>query len=135
MREIQSIATRQSLLERLKNWSDQQSWQEFFDSYWRLINAVALKAGLTELEAQEVVQDTVIAVAKNIEGFRYDPAVCSFKTWLLRFTRWRILDVVRKRKRQRKHLEPGDRDMGDSPAIDQVPDPAIIRIGREQRCP
>jgi RNA polymerase sigma-70 factor (ECF subfamily) len=76
----------------LRDVEDQPSWQRFFDTYWRLIQSVALKAGLTEVEAQEVVQETVISVARHLPGFRYDPKVCSFKTWMLRLTRWRIID-------------------------------------------
>ena len=57
--------TRYSLLSRLQNWDDQDSWRDFFDTYWRLIYSVAIKSGLTENEAQEVVQETVIAVARN----------------------------------------------------------------------
>ncbi len=92
-----SIATRASLLDRLRDVEDQPSWQRFFDTYWRLIHGVALKAGLTEVEAQEVVQETVISVARHLPEFRYDPKVCSFKTWMLRLTRWRIIDQLRKR--------------------------------------
>jgi hypothetical protein len=32
---IDSIPTRHSLLNRLKDWGDQTSWQEFFDTYWK----------------------------------------------------------------------------------------------------
>jgi len=32
-----SLQTRWSLIGRLKDWGDQQSWQEFFDTYWKLI--------------------------------------------------------------------------------------------------
>src|SRR5262245_18976963 len=92
-----SLATRASLLKRLRDVKDQASWQRFFDTYWRLIHGLALKAGLTETEAQDVVQETVIAVAKHLPGFRYDPKVCSFKTWLLQLTRWRIIVQLRKR--------------------------------------
>ena len=92
-----SIATRASLLGRLKNLEDQASWQDFFDTYWRLIYRVALKAGLTDAEAQDAVQETVITAAKHLPGFHYDPRVCSFKTWLLRLARWRIIDQFRKR--------------------------------------
>ena len=42
-----------------------------------------MKAGLTQVEAQEVVQETVIAVAKNIANFKRDPQRGSFKAWLL----------------------------------------------------
>jgi RNA polymerase sigma-70 factor (ECF subfamily) len=94
---LDSIPTRQSLLNRLKDWSDQQSWQDFFDTYWRLIYNVATKAGLTDTEAQEVVQETVIAVAKKIPEFKTDPAHGSFSAWLMQLTRWRIADQFRKR--------------------------------------
>ena len=74
------IPTRQSLLSRLRNSEDDDSWQDFFDTYWKLIYSVAVKSGLTEVQAQDAVQETVIAVAKNIKEFRYDPKKCSFKS-------------------------------------------------------
>jgi RNA polymerase sigma-70 factor (ECF subfamily) len=92
-----SLATRATLLGRLKNLEDQASWQEFFNSYWQLIYRIALKAGLTDAEAQDVAQETVISAVKHLPAFKYDPKVCSFKTWLLRLARWRIIDQLRKR--------------------------------------
>lgn len=92
-----SHATRASLLGRLKSLGDHSSWQQFFDTYWRLIYGVALKAGLRDAEAQDVVQETIITAAKHLPCFHYDPKVCSFRTWLLRLTRWRIIDQLRKR--------------------------------------
>jgi RNA polymerase sigma factor (sigma-70 family) len=91
------IPTRATLIQRLKNWQDQSSWQDFFDTYWKLIYGVALKGGLTAAEAQDVVQETMIAVARHMPTFEYDPAIGSFKTWLLNMTRWRITDQLRKR--------------------------------------
>jgi len=93
-----SLQTRWSLIGRLKDLDDQQSWQEFFDGYWRLIYSVALKAGLNDADAQDVVQATVISVAKKISEFKADPAAGSFKSWLFTLTRWRIKDQIRKRK-------------------------------------
>jgi RNA polymerase sigma factor (sigma-70 family) len=91
-----SIATRASLLDRLRDVEDQASWQRFFDTYWRLIYGIARKAGLTDADAKDVLQETVISVAKRLPDFHYDPKVCSFKTWMLRMTRWRIIDQLRK---------------------------------------
>ena len=31
------LPTRWTLIERLKNWDDQESWRQFFDTYWKLI--------------------------------------------------------------------------------------------------
>jgi DNA-directed RNA polymerase specialized sigma24 family protein len=60
-----SIPTRYTLLSRLQDWDDQESWRVFFDTYWRLIYSVAIRSGLTEAEAQDAVQETVICVACN----------------------------------------------------------------------
>jgi hypothetical protein len=77
------LATRRSLVEHLADWGDQLRWQEFFDTYSKLIYSAARRSGLTDAEAQEVVQETVITVAKNIDKLKYDPAIGSFKGWLL----------------------------------------------------
>ena len=91
--------TRQSLIARLNDWGDSRKWQEFFETYWQLIHSVAMRAGLRDDEAQEVVQETCIAVAKNVSG--YDSKAGSFKSWLLQMARWRITDQFRKRDNRR----------------------------------
>lgn len=91
------IPTRYSLLSRLQNWEDNESWRVFFNTYWRLIYAVAMKSGLTETEAEEVVQETILCVARNIQKFKREPQRGSFKGWLKNLTRWRIADQLRKR--------------------------------------
>jgi RNA polymerase sigma-70 factor (ECF subfamily) len=90
------IPTRHSLLSRLKDWNE--SWRVFFDTYWKLIYHAAVKAGLSDAEAQDVVQDTVISVMKSMPNFQYDPKKGSFKHWLLQLTKWRIADQLRKRQ-------------------------------------
>jgi RNA polymerase sigma factor (sigma-70 family) len=121
------IATRRSLVDRLANWDDQRRWQEFFDTYWKLIYSAARKSGLADAEAQEVVQETVITVAKNIDRLKYDPAVGSFKGWLLQITRWRIADQFRKREPEgakRPHLQ----DDRFTATIERVPDSRIVDL-------
>jgi len=88
--------TRLSLLERLRDLDDHGSWQEFFDTYWRLIYFAAVRAGLSDADAEDVVQETIIGVARNMPKFRYEPEVCSFKGWLMHVTRHRIVDHLRK---------------------------------------
>jgi RNA polymerase sigma-70 factor (ECF subfamily) len=124
-RSDDSIPTRQSLLEGLKNHENRESWQQFFDTYWRLIHGVALHAGLTETEAQDVVQETVIAVAKKIGDYRTDPMFGSFKNWLLLITRRRIADQFRKRQ---PNIKPSARQLDEArtPTTERVPDPKSL---------
>src|SRR5205085_8505252 len=118
-------ATRRSLVDRLANWDDRRRWQEFFDTYWKLIYSAARRAGLTEVEAQEVVQETVITVAKNVGKLRYDPAIGSFKGWLLNITRWRIADQFRKRLPANKS-RPSLLDDRLTATVERVADPGAL---------
>jgi RNA polymerase sigma-70 factor (ECF subfamily) len=118
------IPTRATLIQRLKNWQDQSSWQFFFDTYWKLIYGVAIKGGLTGTEAQDVVQETMISVAKHMPTFEYDPAIGSFKSWLLNMTRWRITDQLRKRGPfAASHSSSEDTGTG-TRTVDKMVDPA-----------
>jgi RNA polymerase sigma-70 factor (ECF subfamily) len=119
----QSIPTRRSLLSRLKQWDDQESWQDFFNTYWKLIYGVALRAGLSACDADDVVQETIIAVAKQIPHFRYDPALGSFKSWLLLITRRRINDHLRKEYRRVKAGHSAHEETGRTTAVERIPDP------------
>jgi RNA polymerase sigma factor (sigma-70 family) len=116
------LRTRTTLINRLKNWADQESWEEFFEIYEGLIHAVAVKSGLTATEAQDVVQETMVSVAKHMAGFKYDRKIGTFKTWLLTMARWRIVDQLRQR-----HPLSGSRAYckvkGDvPPPLDNIPD-------------
>lgn len=112
------LATRQSLIARLTDWDDQRRWQEFFETYWHLIYSVAMRAGLHDDEAQEVVQETCISVAKNVAG--YDPKAGSFKGWLLQMARWRITDQFRKRAKLRVTRRDDDTRM--TGTVDRLPE-------------
>jgi len=93
------LPTRRSLITRLRQADDHAGWQRFFDTYWRLLYGVARKAGLTDAEAQDAVQDCVITVSQQMPKFRYEPERCSFKGWLLMILRQRVGRQFQKRMR------------------------------------
>jgi RNA polymerase sigma-70 factor (ECF subfamily) len=89
---------------------------------------VALKSGLRDSEAEEVVQETVISVAKKMGKFHYDPKVCSFKGWLMHVAGLRILDQYRKRgpKDQRVPLRASDTSR--TSTAERVSDPGGVAL-------
>jgi len=125
------IPTRRSLLIRLKNPEDRESWQDFFDTYKKLIYGVAIKAGLTDAEGQEVVQETLIAVARKMPGFEYDSRIGSFKGWLLHTTRWKITDQLRKRCREAGAFGAGRKTSTRTSTVERIPDPAGFDLEAE----
>ena len=115
-------ATRRSLIERLPDLENRAKWEEFYDTYWRLIYAVARKAGLSDAEAHDVLQETAISVARNIGRYRSDAG--SFKAWLLQLTRWRIIDQFRKRSPAEMTRFSAAHTARSTGTLDRVPDPA-----------
>jgi RNA polymerase sigma factor (sigma-70 family) len=118
-----SLRTRASLLSRLKNWEDADSWQDFAHTYERLIYTTAIRAGLTDSEAKDVVQEVLISVAKTIDEFKSDPTRGTFKGWLLNLTRWRITDLLRKRPPSPPETEQ-PRAPDHTPTVERIPDPS-----------
>jgi RNA polymerase sigma factor (sigma-70 family) len=118
--------TRRSLIERLENWEDQKTWDEFYQTYWRLIYAFASRAGLRDDECWEVVQETIVGIAKQSQRKLYDPEKGSFKSWLLTMARWRIGDQFKRRNKlpaaniRRPAGEEGSPQTG---TFDRFPDP------------
>jgi RNA polymerase sigma factor (sigma-70 family) len=115
--------TRKSLIARLDNWEDQKTWDEFYQTYWRLIYAVGIKAGLRPEEAHDCVQETILSIAKQSKKKLYDPNQGSFKTWLMNMTRWRINDQFRKRKKDTAMAGGDWEDDRKTAVIDRFEDP------------
>ena len=131
--EPSSIPTRPSLLNRLKTGEDDESWREFYRIYGKLARDFAIQAGCTDAEADEVVQETAIAMARHLPEYRYDPKVCRFKTWLLNLTRWRVQDQLRKRRKegawnQERSHDPHNDDTARTATLHRVPDPASVDL-------
>jgi len=123
-----SIATRHTLLRRIKDWTDEKSWDEFFNIYSKLIFEFARKAGLNEAEARDVVQETITTVAKQINQFQADGARGSFKSWLLQLARWRVADQMRKRLDNLRVVEANANSGSQTSVLNRVPDPASLNL-------
>src|SRR5688572_30835026 len=98
------LATRASLLSRLRDAGDGRGWREFFDTYRRFTFRVARRSGLADSDAQDVVQEVMCGVAKKMPAFHYDPAK-SFKGWLMVQIRSRIVDHHRRTGAKRSRTQ------------------------------
>ena len=122
--DTETLRTSWSLVARLKNVGDQDSWAEFDEIYRPLILGIAVKAGLREDEAQDVVQETMASMSKNIQGFVAEPTHGSFRAWLLNMARWRIKDQLRKRLPHSAGSGSPTTDTARTPTVERVPDPS-----------
>jgi len=125
------IPTRLSLLSRLKRWDAQGSWREFFDTYWKFLYSVAVKSGLSDEDARDVVQETVVAVAKGLREGRFKAAAgSSFKAWLQLIVRRRVADHLRKRRLPMAEHAAANDDPARTPTVERIPAPDDDTVGQ-----
>lgn len=89
-----------TLLNRLRDHQDRHSWQRFFDGYWRLIYAYAVRQGLAPEDAEDIVQEVVTDVFRLMPQFNYDRSRGTFRAYLRTITHNRIIDHCRRQARR-----------------------------------
>jgi RNA polymerase sigma factor (sigma-70 family) len=133
--EDELLPTRPSLLARLRNRDDSKGWhrgwEEFYLLYHPVIYGRALKQGLSETEAEDVVQEIVIGLAASLPTFEYDPGRASFKTWVFRVVRNKVVDHLRRRGRQARIEAGGLESDGDSKVFEEMADDKVLAPDRE----
>jgi len=122
------LETRSSLINRLKATINGESWEVFFDTYGDLIFNVARRAGLSEADAQDIVQETIVKVHKSLDRFQYDRNRGSFKGWLHSVTRSRLAEHFKKQQKRLPLNQPFN-DTTDEPTAD-ISDPKGLELER-----
>ena len=97
--------TRNSLILRLRDREDADSWREFVGIYEPVIYRVALHRGLQHADAMELVQRVLLAVARAVDRFQPDSGKARFRTWLYRITH---NEFCKEYKAQCRHAASGD---------------------------
>lgn len=88
--------TSTSLLEGLKDLSDQQAWGEFDRRYRPIMLAVARRLGLSDADAADVAQETVLHFVRDYRAGRFDPSRGRLRHWIAGIARHRIGDIQRR---------------------------------------
>lgn len=134
--EAGTLRTRATLLFRLRDWGDGQTWREFYDLYYSYVYRHARGSGLDHHEAEEVTQEVFQAVAKNIATFTPQPRPGSFRRWLGNLARWRVTDKQRQRNKPSDTHRKNFADEDHTEIIEKLsspPDSEALRLEEEWR--
>jgi RNA polymerase sigma factor (sigma-70 family) len=93
------LATRASLLGRLRNASDNRAWEDFYKQYRAVILSFARRRGVDEDGAQDVLQETSCCVLRQMPTFNYNPEAGKFRNWLLTIVANKSREALRRGKR------------------------------------
>lgn len=112
--------TRVSLIQRVRNKSDEVAWTEFFTIYHPLLMAYFRKRGVLEHDAADLVQDLFAKLIPAMSRFEFDSGRGRFRTWLWRVTQNALSDWSR-RKAVRGRAEQGWADQRPATDTDAAP--------------
>ncbi len=115
----ESLATRASLLMRLRDARDAAAWAEFVDLYAPLIHRFCRKQGLQDADAADLTQAALTQVFRAAGQFEYDPQRGSFRGWLFTMVRNRIRDFHIQQRRRIAHAGAA----AGGPGLDDIPGP------------
>ena len=130
--EAPLLETRSSLIQRLKATINGESWEEFFHTYWELIYNVARRAGLSEADAQDIVQETILKVHNSLDRFEYNRKRGTFKGWLRTVTRSRLNDFFKKQQRRPAFNKPLEEAADELQNLEDPEGPDIEKIWDEE---
>ena len=91
------MQTRVSLIERVRDNTDNAAWSEFFAIYNPLLMAYVRKQGVSEHDAADIVQDVFSRLVHTLSNFQFDAERGRFRTWLWRITHNALTDWARRR--------------------------------------
>ena len=118
--------TRQTLIQRIKDKPDEQSWDEFLRIYRPYIYAIIRNMNVSVDDIDDLVQQVCIKVWKNIDGMEL-MASHRFRSWLSSVVINCVRDFFRKTQRDAARLEKavGDESLHhmrsvDSPEIEEI---------------
>jgi RNA polymerase sigma-70 factor (ECF subfamily) len=126
----ESPRTRDTLLARVKDPSDDRSWREFHDFYRPIVISYAQQQGLSEDEAKDVAQESFVALVEALPTYRYDRQRASFRTWLRSVVKSRVADHFRRQNgRTGVRARIMARDRPSTQVLESVPGPETADLG------
>ncbi|XZE22031.1 RNA polymerase sigma factor [Pirellulaceae bacterium SH449] len=119
--------TSETLIARVKNLGDVDSWSEFVGIYQPTILRMAKRRGLQDADALDVAQQILISVSHSISSWSPDLDAPPFRAWLVTIARNAITNALSRK--------PIDSAWGGSSVISQLnslPEPSSIEETRAE---
>ncbi|MCE2751520.1 MAG: sigma-70 family RNA polymerase sigma factor [Pirellula sp.] len=104
--------TRHSLIQRLQDGGDNAAWEEFASIYRPVIVRIALRKQMQFDDAEDLAQQVLLLVLKNINKWKSDPARARFRTWLQTVVRNATMNALSRR--------PKDQASGGTDSLQQL---------------
>ncbi len=121
-----STVTHTALLVGLQTPSNDEVWSEFYARYQPLLISVGRRLGLSEQDAADAAQETLLSFSESYQKGSYDRTKGRLRTWLFGIAIKKIRDVQRRNGKNFVLVEPADK----SRILNNAPDDhSISEVG------
>lgn len=120
--------TRPSLLVRIRRREDLAAWDTFDQIYRPMLRRFAMARGLDHADADDIVQQCMIAIHEHIGSFEYDPEKGKFKAWLQTMVDNRVRNLMR----GRKALQEDSRDFNRVQQREEAPEDVFEKLWMQE---
>ena len=111
----------QELIELIRDNQDRRAMEALYDRYARPVYSLAYRVLREQRAAEDVVQDVFLGFWQR--PYSYVDTRGAFGPWILRVTRNRSIDVLRKRSRERSPGPDEQATLFEERIVDQEPEP------------
>lgn len=134
-------ATRISLIQTIASHPDSARWAEFYRIYEQPMRSY-LASRFPSLEADDVIQETMVALMKALPNYRYDPdAKGHFRNYLTGIVRHKAVSEIRRRQAEANRIDayagmsaagPDDESVADTLRVD-IMETAVAQLMADDR--
>ena len=128
MPEESAWKTRESLLMRVKDQTDEQSWEDFVRYYRPFIYNLVRGMKIQHHDAEEIVQTVLVKSWNKLPDFEYDRGKGRFRGWLCQVSGNAVRDFIRKWRGP----DTGNADVYDDTMIEITNLPEIEKIAERE---
>lgn len=122
--------TRYTLLERVKNRTDEESWEDFVEIYRPYIYRFVRRMNLNHEDSEDLSQAILLVLWDKIPGFEFNFRTGAFRSWLCKLVKNRVLNYLKTHNRRSAKLESGAEDIAAS--LNSMPLSNLEKIAKEE---
>lgn len=111
-----------TLLERVRNVQDTESWGEFVALYEPLLLSYVRGRLASDTDAHDIVQNILLTLLRVMPTFELDRLRGRFRSWLWRITMNAIIDDARRQRRHKAGRSPWTENVADNVPDRDEPD-------------
>jgi len=117
------LRTQEGLIARIRDRDATAAWQEFYETYSRVIYNYARRFGLSRDDAEDIVQEVFVKIMRKLPSFHYDRTRGRFLSWIKTITRTTATDFLRRRQARIEGQPRVESPDGVVSVVEQIPDP------------